>query len=288
MEVERALAGLGLGRRIEASVPVRGGCINNGARIDTDSGMALFLKWNPSSPPGMFEAEAEGLEALAAASGLRVPRSFAWRDEPNAWILMEFVARGPSNRDAERAFGRGLAELHAHRCDERFGWERDNWIGSLGQRNTPSEDWGGFWREHRIEPQLALARRAGFARDTTFDALLDLIPGSLSDVARPQLVHGDLWSGNWFVSDRNEPVVVDPAAYSGHGEVDLAMSELFGGFGEAFYDAYGDVQAIPSAYTAYRRDLYQLYYLLVHVNLFGGAYEVPALSAARRVLSEVG
>ena len=288
MEVERALADLGLGRRIEASVPVTGGCISSGARIDTDSGKALFLKWNPSSPPGMFEAEAEGLDALADASAVRVPRSFAWRDEPTAWILMEFITQSPANRDAEQALGRGLADLHAHRVGERFGWERDNWIGSLVQRNTPSEDWGGFWREHRIEPQLALARRSGFARDAVFDALIDIIPGSLSDVAQPQLVHGDLWSGNWFVSDRNEPVVIDPAAYRGHGEVDLAMSELFGGFGEAFYDAYREVQPIPSAYTSYRRDLYQLYYLLAHVNLFGGAYEVPALRAARRVLSEVG
>ncbi|MDH3206075.1 MAG: fructosamine kinase family protein [Gemmatimonadota bacterium] len=287
--VERALADLGLGRRIETSVPVAGGCINSGARIETDSGETLFLKWNPSSPPGMFEAEAEGLAALAEADVLRVPTSFAWSDEATAsWLLMEFIPQGPSNHEAESALGRSLAKLHAHRGNERFGWARDNWIGSLRQRNTLSEDWGGFWREHRIEPQVAQARRAELVRYAVFDVLLDLIPGALSDVERPQLVHGDLWSGNRFVSDHGEPVLIDPAVYLGHGEVDLAMSELFGGFGEDFYDAYEDVQAIPSAYTAYRRDLYQLYYLLVHVNLFGGAYEAPALRAARRIVSEVG
>jgi fructosamine-3-kinase len=102
------------------------------------------------------------------------------------------------------------------------------------------------------------------------------------------LVHGDLWGGNWFTSDGGEPVLIDPAAYRGHGEVDLAMSELFGGFGAAFYEAYDDVAVVEEAYSAYRKDLYQLYYLLVHVNLFGGGYEDGSLRAARRVISEVG
>jgi len=143
-EVERALADLGLGHRIEASVPVSGGCINSGARLETDSGLALFLKWNPTSPAGMFEAEAQGLEALRGAGCLRVPQSFAQSDA--GWLLLEFIPQGRSNRGAESALGRGLAELHEHRVDERFGWKRDNWVGSLQQRNTPAEDWGGFWR----------------------------------------------------------------------------------------------------------------------------------------------
>jgi fructosamine-3-kinase len=132
-----------------------------------------------------------------------------------------------------------------------------------------------------------LARARGHARDADLDRLLEVIPAALADVERPELVHGDLWGGNWFASARGDPVVIDPAAYHGHGEVDLAMSQLFGGFGASFYEAYRNVRGVTRAYDAYRKDLYQLYYLLVHVNLFGAAYEAASLDAARKVLSEL-
>lgn len=288
--MEYALAERGIGSRIVAAEPLGGGCINNGARVETDSGVTLFLKWNSSSPPGMFEAEAAGLSALSAVSSLRVPKPLAWSDrlDGTAWLIMEYVARGRVDPKAERQLGRGLAQMHTHPTEGGFGWESDNWIGSLGQSNTTWVRWGDFWRDRRIGPQLQLARRRGAALDSAFDTLLDLIPDALSDVERPELVHGDLWGGNWFASERGEPVLIDPAVYRGHGEVDLAMSELFGGFGRSFYDAYDDVRSIDSAYTAYRKDLYQLYYLLVHVNLFGHAYEAGSLQAAQNVLSQVG
>jgi len=288
--VERTLTERGLGRRIEATVPVTGGCINNGLRIETDSGVALFLQWNPSSPSGMFQAEAAGLVSLSSASSLRVPAPLAWGDDPSgtAWLLMEYVATGRDGAEAERWLGTGLADMHAEPVDGGFGLERDNWIGSLEQRNTLCSTWGEFWRDHRVDPQLQLARREGRAQDSAYDALLDVIPHALADVEKPELVHGDLWGGNWFASDRGEPVLIDPAVYRGHGEVDLAMSELFGGFGPSFYEAYDEVRGIPRAYGAYRKDLYQLYYLLVHVNLFGAAYEAGSLRAAQRVLDEVG
>jgi fructosamine-3-kinase len=288
--VEHALEERGLGSRIEATVPVRGGCINNGARIETDSGVTLFLKWNPSSPTGMFEVEAAGLSSLSATSSLRVPDPLAWGDDQDgtAWLIMEYVASSQAGPEAEQALARGLAEMHACPVGGEFGWESDNWIGSLEQNNTVSGRWDEFWRDRRIGPQLQLARRAGRARNPAFDALVDVIPRALSDIEPPELVHGDLWGGNWFASESGEPVLIDPAVYRGHGEVDLAMSELFGGFGPSFYEAYDDVRGIQSEYTAYRRDLYQLYYLLVHVNLFGEAYEAGSLRAAQRVLSQVG
>ena len=288
--VEHALTDRGLGRSVEAVTPVTGGCINNGARIETDSGTVLFLKWNLASPAGMFEAEAAGLTSLSTASSLLVPKPLAWGDDPNghAWLIMEYVAPGRDSAEAAHSLGKGLAELHAQPAEAEFGLERDNWIGSLGQRNTPSSTWSEFWRDCRIGPQLQLARRSGHALDSAYDRLIDVIPQALADIEHPELVHGDLWSGNWFASDRGQPVLIDPAAYRGHGEVDLAMSELFGGFGSSFYEAYDDVRPIPDAYAEYRRDLYQLYYLLVHVNLFGASYEAGALRATRRVVERVG
>lgn len=178
--------------------------------------------------------------------------------------------------------------MHDRAVEGGFGFGRDNWIGSLEQQNDVSERWGDFWRDRRIEPQLSLARARGRARDADFDALLDVIPSALADIERPELVHGDLWGGNWFPSEQDEAVIIDPAVYRGHGEVDLAMSELFGGFGATFYDAYNGVRTVDRAYGAYRKHLYQLYYLLVHVNLFGTAYEAGSLHAARSVLSELG
>jgi len=288
--VERRLPGLGLGHRLTRSDDVGGGCINNGARVETDSGDALFLKWNPTAPAGMFAAEADGLVALAGACSLRVPIPLVWseRGEHPAWLLMEHVEPGQASADTERRLGRSLAAMHATVLDSGFGWERDNWLGSLNQANAAAGTWADFWRDRRVAPQLTMARARGLAGDGTFDRLLDIVPQALADIDQAVLVHGDLWGGNWFPSAAGEPVLVDPAVYRGHGEVDLAMTELFGGFGPSFYEAYGEAGRPSRAYAAYRRDLYQLYYLLAHVNLFGGAYEAGSLRAARRVLAALG
>lgn len=288
--VERRLPDLGLGRRLTRSDEVGGGCINNGARVETDSGEMLFLKWNPTAPAGMFAAEADGLTAVAGACPLRVPTPLAW-SEPGrrpSWLLMEYVQPGRALADTERRLGRGLAAMHTTILHGGFGWERDNWLGSLDQVNAPAGNWVDFWRDRRLAPQLTLARARGLARDGSFDRLLDVLPQALADVDLPVLVHGDLWGGNWFTSATGEPVLIDPAVYRGHAEVDLAMTELFGGFGPSFYEAYGETCRLPRAYAAYRKDLYQLYYLLAHVNLFGGTYEAGSLRAARRVLAALG
>ncbi|HUF75514.1 MAG TPA: fructosamine kinase family protein [Longimicrobiales bacterium] len=303
--VRRALEEHGLGRRIERVEPVAGGCISHGARLATDAGASLFLKWNAAAPAGMFAAEADGLEALGAADALRVPAPIAWSDAPDdgsqvSWLLMEYVHPGPATPAAEERLGVGLAGVHASTASlgsgaiptrtsaavgGAFGWRRDNWIGSLPQANPPSPGWGHFWSEHRLRPQLERARAGGYLADRMLDGVLERTPAALADVVHPELVHGDLWGGNWFAAQGGEPVLIDPAVYLGHGEVDLAMSELFGGFGAGFYAAYRDAHGITEAYEAYRRDLYQLYYLLVHVNLFGASYEAGALRAARRVVA---
>ena len=295
--VRRALERHGLGHRIERVVEVGGGCINNGARLDTDVGTSLFLKWNRAAPAGLFEAEADGLVALAAPRALRVPTPLAWSDPSErgsdaSWLLMEHVRSGRPSTAAEERLGAGLAAIHASKppgppgaAGAAFGWHRDNWIGSLPQANLPLPSWADFWRERRLRPQLERARSEGFLADRSLDRVLELTAEGLADVTRPELVHGDLWGGNWMAAEEDEPVLIDPAVHLGHGEVDLAMSELFGGFGARFYAAYRDAHGISDAYDAYRRDLYQLYYLLVHVNLFGASYESGSLRAARRVVS---
>jgi len=288
--VSRALAKAGMGTCIVQATPVGGGCINKGSRIQTNSGTILFLKWNPSGPPGMFEAEADGLRTLRRVNALRVPEPIDWHDHSSgeSWLLLEHVAQGSASREADTRLGHGLVAIHSHGSEEGFGWHRDNWIGSLLQDNGTKGNWGHFWRDQRIGAQLEIARSQGRLSDAFFDRVLEITPNALEDVEQAGLLHGDLWGGNWFTSDSGEPALIDPAVYYGHGEVDLAMSELFGGFGPDFYNAYEERRGISDAYSAYRRDLYQLYYLLVHVNLFGASYEARSTQAARRILAELG
>jgi len=273
--------------------PVAGGCINHGARLDLTGGAPLFLKWNGRAPSGLFEREAEGLVALRAPRSLRVPEPLAWgAGDPVAWLLMEHVAEGAPRPGSERLLAEGLGRIHAVDPGFGFGWDRDNWIGTLPQPNEPCESWGAFWRDRRLTPQLERARERGFlargADAALVDRVLDVTEGGLADVTTPELVHGDLWSGNVYTDPEGKPVLIDPAVHAGHGEVDLAMSELFGGFGPGFYLAYDETRGITAAYRAYRRALYQLYFLLVHVNLFGGSYVAGALGAARDVVAELG
>ncbi|HKJ01138.1 MAG TPA: fructosamine kinase family protein [Longimicrobiales bacterium] len=290
--VEDALARLGLNPEIVDISPVAGGCINHGARVATAGG-SFFLKWNASAPPHFFEAEADGLRALGAAGVLRVPRPLVHGGGSGApaWLLMEYIEAGPRGPVYEETLGRGLAALHSSGATgSGFGWSRDNWIGSLPQSNPTGHSWATFWRNHRLAPQLRRARDGGFltgAAGAVLDDVVDLVPMALADVdlGPVHLLHGDLWGGNAYPASDGAPTLIDPATYRGHGEVDLAMTELFGGFGARFYDGYREVVGISDAYGAYRRDLYQLYYLLVHVNLFGSQYERPTLAAAGRVVS---
>jgi len=293
--VNAALARLGRGS-VRGVTPVSGGCINHGARVDDHAGTSHFLKWNASVPPDLFDAEAEGLRALRAAGTLRVPEPLARGGGPGSpsWLLMEYVRPGPPASDYDERLGRGLARLHRSAdASDAFGWPGPNWIGSLPQSNRNTSSWSAFWRDQRILPQLERASDTGCFGDRdrrTLGRTLDLIADALEDVdgGPPHLLHGDLWGGNAYASDDGGPVVIDPAVYLGHGEVDLAMTELFGGFGPRFYAAYAEVTPIGDAYGRYRRDLYQLYYLLVHVNLFGRQYVGPSVAAAERVAAELG
>jgi fructosamine-3-kinase len=283
-DVSEVLEQKGFGTRIVRATPVGGGCINHGTRIETDLGKSLFLKWNVSAPAGMFAAEVDGLRALRRVEEVRAPEPIA---HDAHWLLMEHIESGTPKASTAAGLGSMLAALHVGSESPTFGWPRDNWIGSLPQANTESTSWGEFWRDRRIAPQLELAHERRHAKSAAFDRVLEVTPSALADVEGPELVHGDLWGGNWLTDAGGEPWLIDPAVYFGHGEVDLAMSELFGGFDRAFYRAYDDAHGKSSAYAAYRRDLYQLYYLLVHVNLFGTSYEAGARRAAEKVIAEL-
>jgi fructosamine-3-kinase len=292
--IEVAAANRGLGTSIRSAAPVGGGCIHQGTRLTFESDATAFVKWSTSVPKGMFEAEAAGLAALRGASqdagaGLVIPEVLGYGSTPEgSWLMLEYVAPGRESPESDEALGRGLALLHGVATAGDFGWSEDNWIGSLPQSNSSNDSWSGFWITERIEPQLERARRAGACRAEAFDRLLCALPAALGGLRSPTLLHGDLWSGNAFTSSTGRPVLIDPAVYRGDGEVDLAMTELFGGFAPRLYSSYSEIRPIGSEYRAFRRDAYQLYYLLAHVNLFGGGYEAGARAAAERVVAALG
>jgi protein-ribulosamine 3-kinase len=272
---------------------VTGGCISHGMRVELADGI-VFLKHSADAPPGMFAAEARGLLSLRKAvygGGLIVPRPLAWADAEDgapAWLAMEWLEPAPRTPDFTERLGRGIAELHGpHDGDDAWGWSEDNFIGALPQANGRMESWAEFWRTRRLEPQLATARAAGRlpGRAADWERLFDRLPDVLDDAEMdgPSLLHGDLWGGN-VLSTVDGPALIDPAVYRGHREADLAMTELFGGFGAGFYDAYGDVWPLLGGYPA-RRPVYQLWYLLVHVNLFGGGYVAQAAEVLREALA---
>ena len=263
-----------------------GGCINRAQRLECD-GVPYFVKLNQAERLPMFEAEALGLRALAATHTLRVPLPVCTgRESDSAWLVMEYLELG--GRGSLTALGEGLAALH-RTPQARFGWSRDNTIGATPQPNAESDDWVAFWRERRLGFQLELAARNGFSgrlQELGAD-LLERFPALFEDHhPAPSLLHGDLWSGNYGFTRAGEPVIFDPAPYCGDREADVAMTELFGGFGAEFYAAYDRAWPLDPGY-ARRKTLYNLYHILNHANLFGGGYARQAEGMMERLLREL-
>jgi fructosamine-3-kinase len=243
-----------------------------------------FVKRGPESDLDMFEAEAAGLRDLEAAGAVRVPKVIDYGIENGgAFIALERLAFQHADRDAEARFGRQLAELHRHTAAQH-GWHHDNTIGRTPQKNPWTDDWVDFFREHRLGFQLDLAAQNGYRGELQdLGARLMARLPELFDGYVPiaSLCHGDLWGGNWGVAD-DEPVIFDPAVYYGDRESDIAMTMLFGGFGQPFYRAYE--QAWPMESGSDRRiRLYQLYHVLNHLNLFGTGYLRQALDLLRKL-----
>jgi fructosamine-3-kinase len=274
--IQRAI---GRSFEVKSARSVSGGCINQGYCL-SDGTTQFFVKLNQADRVEMFAAEALGLEALAEAGAIRVPRSICHGvTGEQCFLVLEWLEFGRSGDWA--LMGQQLASLHAYSGSGEFGWSRDNTIGSTPQINTWMPDWTEFWQTQRIGYQFELAGRNVFPKA---DRLLAKIPAILArHQPTPSIVHGDLWGGNaGFLTD-GTPVIFDPAVYWGDREVDLAMTELFGGFPPAFYAGYESVLPIAPGY-AKRKSLYNLYQILNHYNLFGGSYQNQANSMIDRLL----
>ncbi len=257
---------------------IEGGCIAHATRIETDRGR-FFLKWSDGDAGLSFEAEAAGLKVLRdAGSPLWIPEVIAVQNASGlrpGFLLMEWVEQGARSDMFGHRFGEGLAAIHRHTAEDgQYGFERDNFIGRLPQRNGRAERWPDFFRSRRLEPQVALARDQGrwnAAWNTLANGLLDRLDELLPASPPASVLHGDLWSGNVLAASDGRAALIDPATYFGHRETDLAMMELFGGFDQRFYDAYRAFWPLEPGY-AERREVYNLYHLINHLNHFGEGY----------------
>lgn len=265
--------------QIASSASVGGGCINQTQILTLSNGQKAFLKYHPDPPPDFFESEARGLKLLGEIkNGPRAPKVLALQPGPRPrYLLLEYAEERSPDKEFHARFGRALAELH-RATQDFYGLDRDNFIGKTPQRNTPETDAVVFYRERRIRFQQELARTAGElpkSLDRKLDKLCDKLGQWLAlPDEKPALLHGDLWSGNYFADAGQRPFIFDPAVYYGLREADLAMTELFGRLPHRFYEAYNDAFPLPPGY-AERKQLFNLYHLLNHLNLFGSSYLSP-------------
>ena len=274
-EALRARVEATLGQRIESLSRVAGGDINEAFELRLADGGRVFLKYNATAPLALFAAEARGLVFLRDARALRIPEvlAFSESDQRPSFLLLEFIARAGPRRGFDEQLGQGLAALHRAGAPS-FGFAESNFIGRLAQSNREHSTWAEFYRDERLEAQLRLAVESGRAPaplQRGFERLFAVLPGLVGESEPPARLHGDLWGGNLHIDERGAPCLIDPAVYGGHREMDLAMMRLFGGFGARVFAAYAEAFPLSPGH-AERVALYQLYPLLVHLNLFGGSY----------------
>lgn len=270
---------------IDERVPVGGGCINSAFRL-TGEGQSYFVKVNDGHMRHMFDAEYAGLLELHNAQAIRVPQPIVvGESKGQAWLVLENMELGHGGNS--RMAGEQLALMHRHQA-QQYGWSIDNTIGSTLQINHQEDEWVRFWSEYRLGFQLELAVRNGFAGhlQQQGEKLLEGIHLLMDHDPVPSLLHGDLWGGNIGYQSDGTPVIYDPAVYYGDREADIAMTELFGGFGADFYAAYNAVWPLDSGY-AVRKTLYNLYHILNHANMFGGGYAGQAQGMIDRLLVEI-
>jgi protein-ribulosamine 3-kinase len=253
--------------------PEHGGSINESFKIETSAGN-FFLKKNDAKLfPGMFQKELEGLNALKKSETLHVPEIISdGIFESEQFLILRFVEKGMHSKTFWEDFGHGLAQLHKNSQDN-FGWDSDNYIGSIHQKNTNYNSWNEFFVHCRLEPLVALALNQKKLNHVHYDLFQNLYKkiDNYFPNEKPALLHGDFWNGNFMPDADGHPLIFDPAVYYGHREMDIAMSMLFGGFHQKFYSAYQESFTLENGWKD-RARLANLYPLMVHVNLFGGSY----------------
>lgn len=277
--------------KISGTRRITGGDINRAYGLSLSDGTQLFMKSNTPDNISFFKTEAAGLTTMASTGAVRTPRLLCYGSDSEengfSFLLMDFLSPSKPASDYWEVLGEELAAMHqadtaGFVSEGRYGFFCDNYIGSGNQSNVIHANWTEFFRSCRLEPQF---RRAGryfnTAEQRNISHLLDHLDDLLIEPDHPSLLHGDLWSGNVITGNDGRAWLIDPAAYVGHAEADLAMTELFGGFPAAFYDAYKKAAPLQPGYDD-RRDLYNLYHLLNHLNLFGTAY----LSPVKRILGK--
>ena len=279
----------GIAFKAETARAVGGGCINDATRLE-GAGRRFFVKRNRPELLGMFAAEAAGLQEIFDSDSVRVPRPVCHgASETDSWLVLEYIDLVTPGAAASARLGHQLAAMHRHTATS-FGWTRDNTIGSTPQINTPARDWVAFFRDRRLGFQFDRAAKQGAptALLARGERLLDDLTGFFAAYQpAPSLLHGDLWGGNWSCDGDGKPVLFDPAVYYGDRETDLAMTELFGGFDDRFYQSYGQAWTIDPGYST-RKVLYQLYHILNHFNLFGGGYARQAQGMIDSLIAELG
>lgn len=259
--------------RIRQKISIGGGCISFAEKLVLQSGRSYFLK--SGSRNGMFIKEADGLRELVKPGVIRIPEVMLVNDD---FILLEFIGTGYKKAGFFESFGRQFAMLHRYHS-ERFGFYEDNFIGNSPQKNVSDDNeahnWPLFYLNNRLLFQLHLAETKGYATEKLrkgFHLLEDKIETILSGSGEePSLLHGDLWGGNYLSDEKGNAVLIDPAVYYGHREADLAMTELFGGFSAEFYNSYKEEFPLKEG-AEYRQDIYKLYHVMNHLNLFGMGY----------------
>ncbi|MCA9183946.1 MAG: fructosamine kinase family protein, partial [Planctomycetales bacterium] len=270
---------------VVAAQPLSGGDVNQAWRVTLKDARQVFLKHNSQAPPRMFTCEAAGLNWLREAHALVIPEVLAVSDPSSAgphFLVLEFIASKTKVNRFDELLGQGLATLHRSSV-QAFGWSASNFIATLVQDNSPSTLWSTFYRERRLRPQVRAAIDKGVAPrawNANFERLFSRLDSIAGPCEPPARLHGDLWAGNLLVSAEGKPCLIDPAVYAGHREIDLAMMRLFGGFAPEVFDAYAESYPLATGWSE-RIALYQLYPLLVHVNLFGKGY----VSAVERALN---
>jgi len=278
--------------KVKTKNSVSGGCINSAFKIQSND-IDYFVKLNDANLLDMFEAEFQGLSEIRQSDSITAPKPICCGiAEDSAYIVIESLVFSHSNLSSQSSMavlGEELAAMHQTQSSH-YGWSRNNTIGSTPQINPQSTDWLRFWQDNRLGFQLELAGQNGYrgTLQKKGDKLMEKMPGLFPD-GNPEisLLHGDLWSGNMAILASGSPVIFDPAVYYGDRETDLAMTELFGGFSENFYQSYQEHYPLSSNYSI-RKTFYNAYHILNHLNLFGGGYGQQAESMIDKVLSELG